>query len=140
MFAFARVVGVVRRQDIAGREIGGVQIENVRRELPPQRHEAGQFGPCAVGDEERVVADVERRRGAEFSPPLSDGAHVLEVLIQHVRDHAQHFGKVAGDEIVVAADGLIFEVDDNDLSRSGHSLQRLLRPDQAQQAGVVFAA
>ena len=39
---------------------------------------------------------------------------MLEVLVQHVRDHAQHYWKVAGDEIVVAADGLIFEVDDDD--------------------------
>ena len=62
-FAFARVVRIVRRQDVAGREIGGVQVEDVFRELPAQRHETGQLGPRAIGDEERVVADVEGRLG-----------------------------------------------------------------------------
>ena len=62
VFALARVVRIVGRQDIAGRKIGGVQIENVCRELPPERHEAGQIGPCAVGDKERVIANIEGRR------------------------------------------------------------------------------
>ena len=62
--------------------------------FPAQRHEAGHFRPRAVGDEQRVGADVERRRRAEFAAPQPDGAHVLKVLVQHVRHHAEHVGQV----------------------------------------------
>ena len=103
----AHLVRIVRQQDVAGREIGGVLIEDVRRKFPTQHHEAGHLGPGAVGDEQRVGADVERRRGAEFAAPQSDGAHVLEVLIQHVRHHAEHVGQIAVCD-------LILEVADDD--------------------------
>ena len=76
-------------------EIGGVQIEDVHREISSPDHEAGHFRPCGIGDEQCVGADVERRRGAEFAAPHSDGAHVLKVRIQHVRDHAQHVREFA---------------------------------------------
>ena len=64
----------------------------------------GHLGPRAIGDEERVVADVEWRRRAEFAPPLANSAHVLKVLVQHVNDHTQHPRKVAGDKVEIAAE------------------------------------
>ena len=67
----------------------------------------GQLGPRAVGDEKRVGADVETRDRAELSAPHSDGAHVLEKLIQYVHDHAQHARKSA-------RLNLVFEVTDVD--------------------------
>ena len=69
--------------------------------FPTQRHEASHLRPSAIGDEQRVGADVERRGRAEFAAPHADGAHVLEVLIQHVRDHAQHVGKLAVCDLVL---------------------------------------
>ena len=84
-----------------------MQVEDVYRELPAQHHEARHLGPRAVGDEQRIGADVERRGRAKFSAPHADGAHVLKILIQHVRDHAQHVGKSAVLDFV-------FEVDDVD--------------------------
>jgi hypothetical protein len=53
---------------------------------------ARHLGPCAVGDEERIVADVERRRAAEVAAPLAHAAHMLEIFVQQVRDHAQRVG------------------------------------------------
>ena len=65
----AHFVRIVRQQDIAGGEIGGVLVEDVHRELPAQHHEASHLRPSAIGDEQRVGADVEWRRGAEFAAP-----------------------------------------------------------------------
>jgi len=42
-----------------------------------------------------VGPGIERRGGAEFVPPLADGANVLEVLVQHVGDHTQDLRQVA---------------------------------------------
>jgi len=67
----------------------------------------GQLGPRAVGDEKRVGADVETRDRAELSAPHSDGAYVLEELVQDVHDHAQHARKSA-------RLNLVFEVTDVD--------------------------
>ena len=94
----------------------------------PKRHEARHLRPGAVGNEQRVGADIERRRRAEFAAPQPDGAHVLEILVQHVRHHAEHVGQIAvGD--------LVFEIADDDRGEIVRSRQVLLGADQAQQAG-----
>ena len=82
-------------------------IEDVHRERPAQHLEAGHFRPGAVGDKQRVGADVERRFGAEFAAPQSDGAYVAKLFIQHMGDHAQRIGKVAVCDFV-------FEIANND--------------------------
>src|SRR6516162_2183273 len=43
-------VGVVRKQDVAGREIGSVQIEDVNWKLQTQNLEACHLRPSAIGD------------------------------------------------------------------------------------------
>src|SRR5262245_15881512 len=85
-----------------------MQVEDVYWKWPTQGYETSQLGPRAVGDEKCVGADVERRDRAELSAPHADGAHVLEELVQHVHDHAQHARKPAGFDFV-------FEVNDVDL-------------------------
>src|SRR5262249_45452048 len=97
----------IRQQDVAGGEVGSVKVKDVYRKWPVQNYETGQLGPWAVGDEKRVGADVERRDRAELSAPQPDGAYVLEELIQHVHDHAQHARKSA-------RLNLVFEVTDAD--------------------------
>src|SRR6516165_6875464 len=47
----ALLVIVMRKQDVAGGEIGGVQIEDVYRKLPVQHYEASHFRPGRVNDE-----------------------------------------------------------------------------------------
>ena len=83
-------------------------VEEVDGERPAQDLEAGHFRPQRVADDERVGADVEGRGRAELSPPQMDGAHVLQVLVQHVCHHAQRLGELAGV-------GLELEIDDDDL-------------------------
>ena len=61
--------GLYGKQDVAGGEVGGVQIKDVYRKLPAQLHEACQLRPCAVGDEESVGANVKGRSGAEVATP-----------------------------------------------------------------------
>src|SRR5262245_5025220 len=107
---------------------------------PTQGYEAGQLGPRAVGDQECVGADVKRRGRAKLSTPHPDGAYVLEELVQHVHDHAQHARKPAGFDFV-------FEVNDIDLgevlahdndcfapifrSKAGWSSTSIMRPAKA---------
>ena len=60
---------------------------------------------AVVGDEQRIGADVEGRARAELAAPQLDGAHVLEMLVEHVRHHAQRIWKIAvGDLILEVAD------------------------------------
>jgi hypothetical protein len=47
----AGFVRLVREEDIAGREIGRVQIVNVNWEAPTKHRETGQLGPRGIGDE-----------------------------------------------------------------------------------------
>jgi hypothetical protein len=63
---FIRIMG---EQDVARRQVGCVLIEDVPGELPTERHEAGHLSPRGIGDEQRVGADVKRRRVAEVSAP-----------------------------------------------------------------------
>ena len=126
----AHLVGIVGEQDVAGREIGGVLIEDVHREFPPERHEASHLGPCAVGNEQRVGSDVERRRRAEFAAPQTDGAHVLEIFIQHVRHHAQHVRKFAVRDLVL-------EIADDDRARSSAHDTDCFAPIRRNRAGMV---
>ena len=49
-------------------------------EISTQHHEAGQFGPGAVGDEQRIGSKVEQRGLVKLTAPLPDGAHVLEPI------------------------------------------------------------
>ena len=60
-----------------------------------------------IGDEERVRSDVEGWRRAEFAAPLTNGTHVPETPIQHMRDHAKNVREFA------VAD-LVFEVGHDD--------------------------
>jgi len=91
-----------------------MQVEDVSRKLPPQHPEAGQFRLKAVADNERILANIKRRGGAEFALPLPDGAEVLKVFVQHIGDHAQRAWEIPGGEAVVAAADLVLEVDDDD--------------------------
>ena len=77
---------------------------------PVQYHEAAHLGPSAVGDEQCVGADVEWRGRAKISAPHSNGVHVPEIFIQHVRHHAQ-------DVREVAISYFIFEIADDDRSK-----------------------
>ena len=86
----ALLVGIVRQQDVADREIGGVQIVNVFRKAPAELQEAGHLGPERIADDQRVVVDRERRRGAELAAPASDGLDVPEIAVQDIGDQAQH--------------------------------------------------
>ena len=56
----SHLVGIVRQQDVAGCEVGGVLVEDVCGEFPAQHREAHHFRPRAVGDEQRVVPNIER--------------------------------------------------------------------------------
>ena len=98
------LVRVIRQQDIAGGEVGRMQVEDMYWKWPAQNYETGQLGPRAVGDEKRIGANIEWRSRTKLSAPHSDGAYVLKELIQHVHDHAQHARKSAGFD-------LVFEVD-----------------------------
>jgi hypothetical protein len=63
-------------------------LDLVLGEFPAQRHEVGELSPGAVGNEQRVGSEIERRCGAEFVAPQPDGAHVSEIFTarrQHKR-------------------------------------------------------
>ena len=99
--------------------------------MPAEHHEAGELGPGGVRDDQGVGAGVERRPRAEFAAPHADGPHVAQVLIQHVRHHAQDVRQVAvGD--------LVLEVDDDDRPEVRLTTSTL-GPEQAQQGGMVVA-
>src|SRR5258708_7296369 len=103
-------------------------IEDMDGKFPTQRHEAGHLRPRAIGDEERVVSNVERRSGAELSAPQSNGAHVLEVLVQLVRYHAQWIGKFT------VAD-FVFEIRDDDVTEVAAHETACLAPSRRNRAG-----
>ena len=56
---------------------------------------------------------------------------MLEMLVEHLRDHAQNIWEVAVCD-------LVFEIADDDGSRNCRSRHILLRANQAEQAGVLF--
>ena len=124
----ALLARIVWQQHVTRCQKGGVLIEDVHREFPAQRHEAGHLSPCGIRDEERIGADVERRRGAEFTAPHLDGAHVLKVLVQHVRDHAEHVGQLAVGDFVLEVD------DDNGCEIFAHD-SSCLAPIRRNRAG-----
>ena len=66
---FAYFVRIVGQQHVAGRQIGGVLVEDVAGKFPTQQPEAGHFRPSAIGDKQRVGTDVERRRCAKLAAP-----------------------------------------------------------------------
>jgi hypothetical protein len=111
--AFARLLVLLlllripRRQGVAGREIGGMEVENILRKRPAKRQETGHFRPGRIGDNQRVRSNIERRLRAEIVSPPADGAHVLKGFVQHVHNHAENAKHVAGLN-------LIFEVDHGD--------------------------
>jgi hypothetical protein len=84
-----------------------VQIVDVNRELPAELQEARHFSPQAVADDQRIVADVERRCLAKLAAPTSDGVDVPEIFVQYIRHHAEHAREIA----VV---NFVFEIDVDD--------------------------
>jgi hypothetical protein len=124
----AHLVRIVRQQHIARRQVGGVQVEDVLGEFPAQHHKTGELGPGAIGDEQRVGADIEGRRRTEFTTPQSDGADVPEILVQHVRHHAQHVRQLAVFD-------LIFEVADDDCREMPAHSSTCLAPIMRSRAG-----
>ena len=136
-WSFAEFIGVVGEQNVARRQKGGVEIEDVYRELPTQRHEASHFGPGAIGHEECVRSGVERRSCTEIFAPHSNGAHVSEVFIQHVHHHAQHPREVPVSDLVLE----VADIDDGEVlahdidgfapskrARAGWSSRSMRRP------------
>ena len=126
-FAASWALGFVvieRLQDVAGREIGGVQVEDVLGEPPAELQKTSHLRPRRIGDDHRVGADVEGRLRAEIAPPPADGAHVPEMFVQHVGDHAQDAGKAAGRD-------LIFEIEDDDRPKYLAHESFCLQADQA---------
>ena len=107
----ADLVRVVRQQDVAGRQIGGVKVVDVHGKAPAELQEARHFGPQAVADDQRIGSDIERRRRSKLAAPESDGVDVPEILVQHIRHHAEHVRQIA----VV---DLIFEIDNGDRAKT----------------------
>jgi hypothetical protein len=58
----AFVVG--RPQHVTGRQEGSVGVKNMLGEFPPERQKDGQLRPRAIGAEQSILSDVERRRRA----------------------------------------------------------------------------
>jgi hypothetical protein len=78
-------------------------------ERPTQHLEACHLRPRRIGDEKRIVSDVERWPRPELTTPLPNGANMLKMFVQLVQHHTQHVR-----ELTVA--DFIFEVrDDNAL-------------------------
>jgi len=94
--SFARLpphlVRAARQESVARREVSRVKVEDVDWELPSQHLEASHLRPGGVGNKEGVGTSIERRDRAEVAAPESHGVHVLELLVQYVRHHAQHVG------------------------------------------------
>jgi hypothetical protein len=87
-----------------------MEIENVDGELPAKHLETSHLRPCAIGDEQRVGTNIERRCSAKLAAPQTDGAHVSKIFIEHMRDHAQHVREIAFPTFVL-------EVGDHDLRK-----------------------
>src|SRR5262249_37638619 len=71
------LVAVVREQDVRLCEVSCVLIEDVFGKFPTQHHEAGHLCPRRIGDEQRVIADVERWFLAEVPAPDFDRGQFL---------------------------------------------------------------
>src|SRR5258708_3507614 len=81
------------------------------RKLPAQLQETSELRPRGVSDKQSVRLDVERRRRFKLVSPQPDGANVPELVVQHMRDHAQRSGEAAGSD-------LVFEIANDDLAKA----------------------
>src|SRR3974377_1270785 len=118
----------LRTENVRRSKVRCMQVEDVSRKPPTQHLEAGHLGPRWIGDEERIVSDVERGLRVELITPLPNGAHVLEMLVQLVRHHTQHIRKIT------AAD-FIFEVRDDDPAKVAAHYTACLPPIRRSNAG-----
>src|SRR5262249_34947585 len=103
-------------------------VEDVDWKLPTQHQKTRHFRPRAVGDEERVVFNIERWCLVELTAPLPYGAHVPKVLVELARDHAQYTWKLT------VAD-FIFKIRDDDAAKVAAHDTDCLAPIRRSNAG-----
>ena len=122
--------GLYGIEDVAGGQIGGVQVEDVNREFPSEHHEARSFGPCAIGRKENSGPMSNGGLRAKFAAPLTNGAHVPEAPNPARTPPRQRtLGRAP------SAD-LVFEVA-NDDGAEVRSREGLLVADQPQQSWMI---
>ena len=107
-------------------KISGVQIIDVFRGAPAELEKTRHLRPERITDDQRIIVDRKRRRGAELTSPTSDGFHVLQIAVQDGGDQTQHDRQAAIFDFVL-------EVEDNDAAemfpRARHSAEILLGCD-----------